>query len=335
MISYIVGVPGAGKTYYAVNYIYKNYHQYDRIYTNIAGFKHDLIMNSFEYKHLDIVPKLQKLYTLYKKNVDEETILKNARELDLFNVLFVIDEAQNYFADQNPVLVWWLTYHRHLSQDILLITQNLALIHTKYKPLAEKFIRAYPSSMRVFQNKFRYAEFIESRMSKASRSKVFTIKYDPEVFKLYTSGKAEKQQSVILKYFTIALILAFIAFGIFYVVKNYLFGGGVANKSKEESKPKVEKKEPPKKLHDLSKPNQDYYLAKLLCQKNGCYIQNYFVPKDKLSLLLGKYHIINYSSYHTLKVDLYTITIYTNSPLLRDSIPQGKKKETKGVLSLF
>ena len=333
MISYIVGVPGAGKTYYAVDFIFKNYHKYDRIYTNIAGFKHDLIMNSFEYKHHDILPKLQKLYSLYKKNVAEDIILQNARELDLFNVLFVIDEAQNYFADQNPVLVWWLTYHRHLSQDILLVTQNLALIHTKYKPLAEKFIRAYPSSMRIFQNKFRYAEFIESRMSKASRSKVFTIKYDPEVFKLYTSGKAEKQPSVLLKYFGLSLFLFLIAFLIFYLVKTYFFGGGVKEEKKEPEP--IERKESPKKLHDLSKLNQDYYLTKLLCQKNGCYIQNFFVPKEKLNLLLGKYYVIDHSSYHTLTIDLYTITIYTNSPLLRDTTFQEKKKETKGVLSLF
>ena len=79
-----------------------------------------------------------------------------AKKLNLYKALFVIDEAHNFFQTKDDVLVWWLTYHRHLYQDIFLITQNLALIDRKYKPLAEYFYKAVPSSLRLNKKVFKY-----------------------------------------------------------------------------------------------------------------------------------------------------------------------------------
>ena len=316
MISYVVGVPGAGKTYYAVDFIYKSYEKYDRIYTNIAGFKHELVLNSFEYKHSEIYEKLRLLYSLYKKQSDEKTIVDQSKELDLFNSLFVIDEAHNYFSTNDPVLVWWLTYHRHLSQDIILITQNLALIHSKYKPLAEKFIKALPASMRIFSHKFRYNEYIESRMSKASKSGSFSLKFDKNIFSLYKSGKAEKSSSVIVKFFFLGVILLLFTFVAFYLYK-------LSKSSESKSSQKTIHKSSFKPVETIIDEHfgSDYYLYKILCDLYGCYINNFYIPKSKLKIILGNYKVISYSKDH----DIVAITIFTNSPFLLEK--SNEKKE--------
>lgn len=62
--------------------------------------------------------------------------------MKLNHCLIVVDEAHNFFNKKNDeILTWWLTYHGHLYQDIILITQDLSLIDTGYKAVAEFLLR--------------------------------------------------------------------------------------------------------------------------------------------------------------------------------------------------
>lgn len=60
------------------------------------------------------------LHSLYMDKEPDSVLIEKAKELKLYKVLFVIDEAHNYLkSKENPVLVWWFTYHGHLYQDII------------------------------------------------------------------------------------------------------------------------------------------------------------------------------------------------------------------------
>ena len=152
-ITYITGIPRSGKSYYAMFLLYmyfifiepitplsklknklfppKPKKSYDIAYTNINQFdftKSDKIKFYDHQKTYDILAILHEEY-LNKKT--DDYLIKLAKENGLYNALFVIDEAQNFFDKDDKVLTWWITYHGHLHQDLIFITQNLELINSK------------------------------------------------------------------------------------------------------------------------------------------------------------------------------------------------------------
>ena len=226
MIRFITGVPGAGKSYYAVNHIYqvlndkKNPDRYLYIYTNINQFDFSISSKVCKYDHDLILRKLQLLHKYYKKKKPDSFLIRMARRLKIYKSLFVIDEAHNYFDNRNTILVWWLSYHRHLYHDIDLITQNLTLIDSKYKGFTEYFVRAVPQSLRLFNKTFKYNLFIDSRMSQKSKAGVEKVKLNPDVFKLYHSGDKPKTKNIILKFLLFAIGFFIVALLIFSYVKH-------------------------------------------------------------------------------------------------------------------
>ncbi len=231
MISYYVGLPGSGKTYRAVYTIYHNFSNgdfkrdasvkkdYENCYTNINEFKFDKVENVHKLDFDHFQKDLSILYKMYKKKCSDEELIDKCKELDIYKTLFVIDECHNFFNSQSADLVWWLTYHRHLYHDIILITQNLALVKSVYKPLAETFYKARPAFM-TFSNKyFNYMYYTESRLSKPSYVKTIKVKKDENVFKLYKSGDAVKNKNILYQFiiFSVVLLIVAIVAGYFYI----------------------------------------------------------------------------------------------------------------------
>ena len=162
MIEFYTGVPGSGKTYKAVSYAYdcfldeksKNYKKFNQFYTNINELDFDSFNSDLEEVAypLDFDLLLKSLFKLHKMFLEKKTdseLMVLADELNLSHSLFLIDECHNYFNSNNEVLIWWLSYHRHLHQDILFMTQNLSLVFKKYLSFSEFFYKAVPSSMRL------------------------------------------------------------------------------------------------------------------------------------------------------------------------------------------
>lgn len=241
MIEIYTGVPGSGKTYRAVSYLYdifldsksKSYGKFTRFYTNINEFAFSEFDSMVAYDlNWDLLfEKLSQLHRLYMSKVDDSQLLELADSLFISNTFFVIDEAHNFFEKKNSVLVWWLSYHRHLHQDIILITQNLALIESKYKSFSEFFYKAIPSSLRVFSNTLKYEQYIGSRMFKNQRSEKFTLKFNPDVFSLYHSGANTQAKKVVYKYIAFALVGIIIASFAMWLIVHFLFGGGSSKKN--------------------------------------------------------------------------------------------------------
>jgi len=234
MITYIVGNPGSGKTYYAVFKIHQLFifkpkdtflskvikpekqKEYLYCYTNINGFKFDLDDKFIKFDYEKFYSDLEVLYLLYMDKVGDDVLNEKAKELNLHNVLIILDEAHNFFkAKEDNILVWWLTYHRHLYQDIMLITQDLSLISNEYKRIAEHFLKAVDSSKRLFKNKFRYMLYGSYKMYQKDVMQKFHVPYMKEVFNLYHSGQNASQKSFVRKFLYVSLFL-FITLSIYF-----------------------------------------------------------------------------------------------------------------------
>lgn len=229
MLSYFEGVPGSGKTYYAVDIIFNNFSSsaqakknikkdYLNCYTNINGFNYKLV-NNVNRLDFDLLYKcLERLHKHYKAKKDDTYLIKLSRRYKLHKSLFIIDEAHNHFDTPKVVLTWWLTYHRHLFHDIILITQNLSLINSKYKPIAEAFYKAVPKTLSLNPTSFTYKMYVDSKKSKASQGGKVTVKKRKEVFALYQSGDSIETKNIILKFLLIAIgIFATLGFLLWYV----------------------------------------------------------------------------------------------------------------------
>ena len=192
-ITFITGIPRSGKSYYAMYLLYKQFIEekkspnlfkkvftslfpdktfsktWDIAYTNINQFdfsKSDKI-KLFDYDEL--YPHLEILQLMFLDKKSDDELIEYAKSVYLYNCLFVIDEAQNFFSKDNPVVTWWFTYHGHLHHDLILITQNLDLIDKSYFKLAEFYYKAVPPSSRFFSNKFRYVQFNSYRLFKGDK----------------------------------------------------------------------------------------------------------------------------------------------------------------------
>lgn len=220
-ITYILGIPRSGKSYLAVYKIYEFFikkhkknkeikHNYKFCYTNINEFKFEVDNRIKKLEFDDFKSKLNELYEAYYINKFDDTILNElASKLEINYSLIVIDEAHNFLTSkEDNVLKWWLTYHGHLYQDIYLITQDLSLISTGYKSLAEFFYKAVEPAKRLFVNKFRYVQYSSYKMYQTTLIKGggFTLKALNEVFSLYHSGAKNDAKSIVVKYFIVAII---------------------------------------------------------------------------------------------------------------------------------
>ena len=187
MITYILGLPGSGKSYYAVNKIYNNFSDdknakkdknitFRKCYTNINEFKFKRIDNVEKFDYDEFYKIIAHAHTLYKMKETDEKILTFLDQKGYKDTLFVIDEAHNIFDKKDIVLVWWLSYHRHLFHELILITQSLSLIESKYKAFSEFFYVAKPRSLVLNRNYFKYNIFCSSRLTKISKSGDIKVK---------------------------------------------------------------------------------------------------------------------------------------------------------------
>lgn len=301
MITYIVGNPGSGKSYFAVYklwymFIYKPKpdkgflskifkpklpeNKYLYAYTNINEFKFELDERLLKFDYDEVYANLAKLYNAYKieKKTDKE-LIELAKEMRLYKVLFVVDEIHNYFkAKEDPVLVWWVTYHRHLYQDLYFITQDLSLVNNEYKRVAEKFYRAIDSSKRLFSKRFKYAYFTSYKMYQSDRVNNFNINlpFNQEVFNLYHSGQDSKSKSVVKFFMVAGLIITLITILSFIYVLNTTFAvpDEYANTPSKDLTPQVSAASPKASLPaNASKSDGSIdvaYIYEIVCVADSC-----------------------------------------------------------------
>ncbi len=211
-IKLFTGIPGSGKTYRCV---------YELLKPEIKD-KYFIIHN---------IPKLNELYfdggEYIRSYADDKNelsynppalfFLENQKELtqrvqDQYHrpLLIVIDECQTWLDKYDERIKAWLSYHRHLGQDIWLVSQSRWNIHKDYKNLIELEIMG--------KRGFVFRSFLYSWFANGEHFKTDRLPKKKEIFKLYESftiqsndGKKSK-----LFYWMAGFILAAVIIGCFY-----------------------------------------------------------------------------------------------------------------------
>jgi len=224
MIILLDGIMGSGKSYYAVDYIHKNKDKYFKVYTNIDGFKYSDNVEELKFSWFEGVINDLKLIYDDESTSDQDLwnhlynigFLNSNQKDDIKPVLFVFDEAHNFFDKKSDLLTWFITYHRHFFIDAILITQTYNLIHYSYHKLFENIIHAIPASRRLFNSKFKYQKHIKLPISDGKNgtySGDIYLKKDPKVFAMYQSGDKVRTKSYLHKY--IYYLVGFLVLGFF------------------------------------------------------------------------------------------------------------------------
>jgi len=233
MISYITGVPGAGKTYKALIILFANFAKNKKLVkdskyklpnveyalTNINELDLSKFDNVYSIDWTKFYNSLNQLHT-YKDVYDDTKLKEMAKELNILNCLIILDECHNYLDKQDKVLIWWLSYHRHLHHEIILITQNLSLVHSKYKAFSEFFYKAIPTSLRLFSSVMKYNQYPTSRMTNNLKTGVVKIPVYKEIFETYSSGNNHKSKSIIKKFLFLFIFLISIPIASIYFYKD-------------------------------------------------------------------------------------------------------------------
>jgi len=351
MISYFLGIPGSGKTYYSVSVIYQNFlksksdvkfshnlkKDYSKCFTNINELHFDKLDRVYKFDYDVFLKKLTILHKMYKKDkVSDEVLIEKAKELDMYKILFVIDEAHNYFSNYNEVVMWWLTYHRHLFHDVYLITQSLALINVKYKPLAECYYKAKPLSLVLSSKNFVYTYYTDSRLSDKSKVSQIKMKKHKEVFSIYGSGDAVVSPNVIARFIKIALFMAFVlSVGMYY----FYFTHSPVKEDNKSNKIEIVKKNNDVVKSSISSDidDNDYILVEMICDiSDNCKIFNYQYPYSLLFNSFEKYNtFIIFRKDEGVKKTYYLSATSSFRDFFSKSYLQDEVEQSDASISLF
>lgn len=250
MLQIVYGVPGSGKTYYAVYSIKKI----------IEKEKENVILVSnienLKLPHLNLDDLIQQYGGLEGFfNVDCEFWNTNT---DKKKILF-IDEAQRYFHKKffSTTVFFFFQYHRHLFTDIFLITQSLKALPTELVVLSELVVQAAPSSFRFFKSSLRY--FIKDIETGEVVDK-FDVPLKKDIYSLYTSAVVidnSKKMTYPQRYVIFSVLLVVIAgFVLFFVFPKLLFSALSPHHDKSKVVQKQNQKQNQNKL-TLENENQN------------------------------------------------------------------------------
>lgn len=223
-IRLITGVPGSGKSYYAVHHLLKTYFKFDSKideWIPVSDFVIFTNIDQLTLPHVDIEDACKKSGLTVEQffTVEYQEKIKSKYP----HIVYLIDEAQRFFPYRNKINknTWfYFEYHRHLGHDIYIITQDKRLVANNITLLAETEIRAAKRTFSVF-GEFRY-------LIKADNDIVdrFTVKPSKRVFNVYKSFDSKTSEKIInpyRKYIIFCLVSICVLF--YFFKKKYVHDG--------------------------------------------------------------------------------------------------------------
>ncbi|MEO6554687.1 MAG: zonular occludens toxin domain-containing protein [Nitrospiraceae bacterium] len=181
MIELLEGVPGSGKSYYAVSErLLKWVRAGRRVYVFVDGFYLDRLA-LFEGVELSV---LQQQITLWKSGEDVKAGLLQVEP----GSAVLIDEVQTVFRSKDktdPALLRWLETHRHRGIDLVLMCQQYGQVTLGVNRLVEattKFRR-----LDRFGLKNRYQASVRGNPEELEVIRMFSGKYEPKLYAYYSS----------------------------------------------------------------------------------------------------------------------------------------------------
>jgi len=245
MISVVYGVPGSGKTYYSVHWIRKRALQEGDIFFRV---KENVLLITNLKLNLDSMENYIYIegWDGWKKYMDVDFWKANLVYIQGKRIIMVMDEAQVFFklyGDDARVL-FFLQYHRHLSVDILLITQSPKSLPQKVFELAEFLIEAVPKSVNPFSFRaFRYRVLHPFDRDVVLRR--FHISHDPVLFHLYSDmvykpseDEGEKPNNAFTRYYVLVAGFLFLTFFLMFSFFFRLFSPSVPSQAQAQAQEK-------------------------------------------------------------------------------------------------
>lgn len=237
----ITGLMRTGKTYTVVYNLLAMREQYN-IVTNIQG----LTIFPF-FKYPEFFAGVKQLHMYYNEIIQkeparvDELLREKQRELNFFydddkEYFIVIDEAQNFFSKADPSLVFFITYLARFKMRILLITQNIALIHSSYAKLFVECYATVPAQKTLSDSYFYVRRYGNVADLTYNRNIVEQIKVPKMqcVFDYYSTprffSKAKKLYMRYVKILIVAFLSVILALGyVFYSFYNKIHAGSVSS----------------------------------------------------------------------------------------------------------
>lgn len=181
MIELLEGVPGSGKSYYAVSErLLKWVRAGRRVYVFVDGFYLDRLA-LFEGVEMS---QLAQQITLWHSGEDVKTGLLDVEP----GSAVLIDEVQTVFRSKDktdPVLLRWLETHRHKGIDLVLMCQQYGQVTLGVNRLVEvttKFRR-----LDRFGLKNRYQASVRGNPEELDVIRMFSGKYESKLYAYYSS----------------------------------------------------------------------------------------------------------------------------------------------------
>jgi zona occludens toxin len=219
VIELLEGVPGSGKSYYAVSErLLKWVRAGRRVYVFVDGFYLDRLA-LFEGVELAV---LQQQITLWHSG---EEVKAGLLEVEPGSAV-LIDEVQTVFRSKDktdPVLLRWLETHRHRGIDLVLMCQQYGQVTLGVNRLVEattKFRR-----LDRFGLKNRYQASVRGNPEELEVIRMFSGKYEPKLYAYYSSyasatvretaraGSMLKSPTVLVGCLGLVVAVAWFAFG--------------------------------------------------------------------------------------------------------------------------
>jgi len=260
------GIMGSGKTYRVV---------YELVFT-------DLLKKYFVFHNLENLKIDSKYLKEYGKNTDfnppdlftyeyQTKLSKQIREEYDRNILWIIEECDKIGFERTTAPVKeWLSMHRHLGQDIYLISQSKWNISKDYMNLLEVEIQG--------KRGFVFDAFIYSWFSGGEKIATDRLPKKKEIYEKYTSfhiPELKKKRSKLLYWIIPFFLISFIgtAYFFFFGLPNkFTEIGKTVNKTEKGFNKKVPSAAlPPENLKPVSSsssidqdPEKKYYLAGII-----------------------------------------------------------------------
>lgn len=216
MITLFSGIPGSGKTYKMVAELSR---AKDKFYVvhNIDGLQEGYLgefgVNFVDYCNgkNDLGVKMEVIDFLSKEY--QIGYCEAIREKYDRSCLVIIDEAHEWFSSHSKTLRLWLSYHRHLGQEIWLVAHRSTNLPSVYRSFIEVEYRAKSSSFIGIPGRFGY-----SRILGGQRVGYVTEKKNKKIFALYKSQMIETEKKRKFPMFFPIIIIMVLIGAAFYIL---------------------------------------------------------------------------------------------------------------------
>ncbi len=220
-VKIIEGVPGSGKSYYAVRHIAKTFFkEVDNGYELQKEVTLITNIDSFVPEHISLQDEIKNaggVANFFSLNFQEKY-----RE-DKGQIVYIIDEAQTLFRKGSKgfsEVYSYFEYHRHFGQDIYLVTQNSKKLPPDIVTLVEYVIVAAPR-IRSILGEFKYKWISGGEVIKRE-----AFKPSKKVFDLYSSmdlEETEKIKNPVMKtVYTVLFLTLLVGGGAFFWFKSIM-----------------------------------------------------------------------------------------------------------------